>query len=116
MDEERRDLDNRRARLESTYTNRNPGSPYEVQFREYMQQLTSPYFSRLRNELFKGFDEYDNGAEGYMQFFNQISDVCEKEYSRVAEYTNNAVNATDRAIQKISDAVSGIFKIVGIKT
>lgn len=65
-----------RQEIENRHTRKGPGTPYEEEFRGYMASLESNYFDRIENELFAGYDEYLNGARGYLRLLSNSLEMC----------------------------------------
>jgi chromosome segregation ATPase len=78
LSEPREAFENTRAEIEKRHTNKEPGSAYETEFREYMAELEKTYFSRIEGELFTGYDDYLVGAEGYLKFLKNSLELCKE--------------------------------------
>ncbi len=78
LEKVREDFEKRRQEIERSHTAKGPGSEYEKAFREYMAEMREQYFKRIREDLFTGYDEYLNGAEGYRMFLKSSLDLCQK--------------------------------------
>lgn len=65
-----------RQEIENRHTYKGPGTPYEEEFRSYMESMENNYFDRVENELFAGYDEYLNGARGYLRLLANSLKMC----------------------------------------
>ncbi len=76
LGEVRRKFEQRRMEIERTHTHKGPGSAYEQEFRQYMENMRTAYLDRIKNQLFQGYEDYLNGAEGYLMFLKGSLELC----------------------------------------
>jgi len=72
----RRDLEKKRIDIENRHSSKSPGSPYETEFREYMNALRAEYFTLLKEELFTGYVTYLSHVEDYNSFLKDAVSRC----------------------------------------
>ena len=76
LSEVRQKYESMRQDIESRHTFKGPGTAYEREFRSYMAELEKNYFDRIENELFAGYEEYLNGAKGYLNLLSTSLKTC----------------------------------------
>ena len=72
----RKKFEDMRREIEQKHTYKGPGTAYEREFRAYMKRMEENYFDRIENELFAGYDEYLNGARGYLKLLSNSLQMC----------------------------------------
>lgn len=72
----RQELEERRRAIEERHTRKGPGTPYETEFREYMEALRTEYFGTLTGELFAGYDTYAKEMTDYIEFLKTAIAPC----------------------------------------
>jgi chromosome segregation ATPase len=109
VEQTRKSLERRRLKIESSHTNKTPGSAYEAAFREYMSALQSNYFPVVRG-LLDGYVAYFDGARGYIEFLNKFADDCSgsERSSRqvIQDATKSALDRIAKAANKIRSFLS----------
>lgn len=78
VDRARQALETRRQEIEAAHTRKGPGTPYETDFREYMAALESDYFTPLREDLFQGYEKYQEGIRAYIELLKDSVSHCMK--------------------------------------
>ena len=69
-------LEEERLEIEGRYVVKS--SEYESEIKNWMKRVEDTYFFRLRNELFRGYEEYQHGIDMYIVGINKAADLCRK--------------------------------------
>ncbi|GBC60471.1 hypothetical protein DENIS_1424 [Desulfonema ishimotonii] len=78
LDQTRKGLEEKRLEIEKKHTAKGPGTPYETEFREYMQALETEYFTLLETDLFEGYKTYLSKIEAHIGFLKESVGTCMK--------------------------------------
>lgn len=74
----RKKFETLRQEIEKKHTYKGPGAAYEKEFRSYMESMEKNYFDRIESELFTGYEEYLNGARGYLKLLANSLQMCQE--------------------------------------
>jgi hypothetical protein len=76
LDKTRIDIEKKRIEIEKKHADKDPGSDYETEFRQYMEDLNSELIVPVETKLLQGYEQYLSGIESYVLLLKDIAGQC----------------------------------------
>ncbi len=78
LDKKRLGIEQARIGIEKKYSDKTPGSEYEKEFRQYMENFRNEYIVPVETQLLQRYEQYLSGFENYILLLKNTLQLCKE--------------------------------------